>query len=315
MKTCIICGNCLTICKNLYDDRYGYPGKFVVLRCSHCGHKSLDATFSSQDLSRLYTEFYPRTQFSVEEHHPYAERVGFMAWLDGAQYSAFRWIPRNVRVLDIGCGFGETLGYHKARGCDVYGVEADANIQRVADRFDYKVNVGLFDSNNYKHEYFDFVTMDQVLEHVTDPLEVLIGIAKVMKTSGALIVSTPNANGWGARVFGNKWINWHTPYHLQFFSRESMKMAAEKTGFVLEHIETITCSDWLYLQWNHLLIYPEMGKHSMFWDPQSKRTVTQKLLIRLMMLIHKTKINHIITRIFDALGIGDNYVFVLRKNR
>ncbi len=36
-------------------------------------------------------------------------------------------MPRNVRVLDIGCGFGESLGYYEARGCEAYGVEADEN--------------------------------------------------------------------------------------------------------------------------------------------------------------------------------------------
>lgn len=288
---------------------------FSLQMCCACGHKSLDAQFSCEELGRLYTEYYPRSLLSVDHHQPYVERNGFKAWLDGVKYSVFRWVPRNVRILDVGCGFGETLGYHKARGCEVYGVEADENIRRVADKFGYKVNVGLFDADNYEQNYFDYVTLDQVLEHVADPLEVLRGIARVMKLSGSLIVSTPNGNGWGARIFGRKWINWHTPYHLQFFSERSMKLAAEKAGFVLEHAETITCSDWLYFQWNHFCIYPTIGQHSMFWDPQSKRTVTQKLIIRLMMLIHRTKINHIITRIFDALGIGDNYIFVLRKKR
>jgi hypothetical protein len=33
-----------------------------------------------------------------------------------------------------------------------------------------------------------------------------------------VIIGTPNANGWGARVFGRYWINWHAPYHLHFFN-------------------------------------------------------------------------------------------------
>jgi hypothetical protein len=39
----------------------------------------------------------------------------------------------------------------------------------------------------------------------------------------------------------------------------------------------------------------------------------QKVGIRFLLIIHRIKINHLLTRIFDGLGIGDNYVFVLKK--
>jgi SAM-dependent methyltransferase len=222
-------------------------------------------------------------------------------------------VPKNVRVLDIGSGFGESLGYHKARGCDVYGVEADENLRRVADKFGYKVHIGLFDPNKYDTDFFDYVTMDQVIEHVSNPVKILRGIQKVMKPGGVLILGTPNSDSWGAKLLGRRWISWHTPYHLQLFSKQSMKLAAEEAGLIMDGVKTITDSEWLRLQWIHLFTRPNIGEPSVFWASDIKQNLYQKSLIAILTGIHLTKVNHVITRFFDALGIGDNYIFFLRK--
>lgn len=296
-----------------YDDRYGYSGIFKIIKCLKCNHKFLQGDFTPESLTRLYTDYYPRSTLNLDQYQPCREVKGFKSWLNGENCSAFCYVPENVRVLDIGCGFGETLGYHKARNCDVYGVEADENIRRIAEKFGYKVHVGLFDPNIYQPEFFDYVTMDQVIEHVTNPLATMCGIARILKPGGIAILSTPNTNGWGAKLFGRRWINWHAPYHLQHFSINSMRTAAEQAGLILEQAKTVTSSEWLYYQWIHLLTFPEMGEPSAFWSPYRKRDVKEKLILRVLSIMHLTKINHIFTRIFDALGIGDNYLFFLRK--
>jgi 2-polyprenyl-3-methyl-5-hydroxy-6-metoxy-1,4-benzoquinol methylase len=266
------------------------------------------------ELGALYTNYYPRKTFDLSSFKPYEAANELRAWFDGLNSSAFRKVPKNVRVLDVGCGFGESLGYHEARGCDVYGVEADENIQRVAEKFGYKVHVGLFDDKIYETVFFDYVTMDQVIEHVTDPLSTLRGVARILKPGGMAILSTPNAGGWGAKIFGRRWINWHAPYHVQFFSRRSLRLAAKQAGLVLVEIKTVTNSEWLYYQWIHLATYPKPGEPSSFWLPNHDgMTLLQKQILKVLGLIHRYKVNHILTRLFDSLGLGDNFVFVLKK--
>lgn len=310
------CPVCFGECKlffDLYDDRYGYLGIYPLLKCPSCGHKSLKGEFSEELLKKLYSEYYPRSVLKLESYKVPEEKSGFFAWLNGEKSSAFRWVPKNVRVLDIGCGFGESLGYYKSRGCDAYGVEADENIRRVAERFGYKVHIGLFNPDIYEPDFFDYVTMAQVIEHVTDPVETLKGVARVLKPGGNAILSTPNSNGWGARVFGRRWINWHVPYHLQHFSINSMKIAAEKAGMELKEYRTITSSEWLFYQWLHLITYPKMGEPSDFWSGRVHHSLKKRLLAKLAIGVHLCKINHLVTRIFDAFSMGDNFVFVLHK--
>ncbi len=315
------CGHRCPICKSqsqpdlrdLYDDRYGYPGRFILWKCLSCGHKGLHASFSPQQLERLYSTFYPRSNLDLTDFVPFQEAQGLASWANGETSSAFRWVPRNVRVLDIGCGFGNTLAYHEARGCDAWGVEADDNIRRVADKYGFKVHVGLFDPGLYVPNSFDYVTLDQVIEHVTDPLQTVFGIAHVLKPGGLAVLSTPNESGWGAALFGRRWINWHAPYHLQLFSVTSMRLAAQQAGLIVERTMTITPSAWLHYQWLHLLTYPSEGTPSSFWAPDGKWSLMKRIGRKAFTIAHQCKVNHAITRICDALGVGDNRLFFLRK--
>jgi 2-polyprenyl-3-methyl-5-hydroxy-6-metoxy-1,4-benzoquinol methylase len=196
MMKCPICSSSkLVFLMPVYDDRYGYDGRFPLHQCKECEHKFLHASFNQDTLKTIYTDYYPRSALHLESYEPRKEIRGFRSWLNGEKRLAYCWVPKNVRILDIGCGFGETLGYHRSRGCDAYGVDVDENIRRVAEAFHFNVHVGPFDPDLYNPGFFDYVTMDQVMEHVTDPLETLRGIARILKPGGAVILSTPNAAG------------------------------------------------------------------------------------------------------------------------
>lgn len=313
-KTCSICdGPTVVRWQDLFDDRYGYKGAFPFRRCGRCGHGRLDADFSAAELERLYTDFYPRGSFDLSGWRPSPAVAGFRSWLDGERRMAYAWVPRNVRVLDIGCGMCETLAYHRARGCDVHGVEADANVRRIADEQGFQVKVGLFDPGDYPDGFFDWVTLDQVLEHVADPLATLRGVGRVLRPGGFAAVSTPNGAGWGARVFGRRWIHRHAPYHLQAFTRRSLRRAAERAGLRVERASTITSSEWLNYQWAHFATYPGTGRPSAFWSSGVERTAAEQRLLALATAVHRTKLNHLLTRLFDVTGLGDNLLFILGK--
>jgi 2-polyprenyl-3-methyl-5-hydroxy-6-metoxy-1,4-benzoquinol methylase len=312
--SCPVCGNHTDAQRTLFDDRYGYAGSFELRHCQRCFHRHLRAPMTPSQIEDLYTRYYPRAQFDVDSWSPPREESSFRTWWHGLRASAFRWVPRGVRVLDIGCGFGESLGYHRMRGCEAHGVEADRNILRVAERHGLNVKVGLFDAAQYEPASFDVVTLDQVIEHVSAPAEVFAGVHRVLKPGGILVVSTPNADGWGARMFGRRWIHWHAPYHLQFFSRASMARCAGDAGFTLQHRATVTNSAWLDFQWGHLVSYPRDGEPSTYWGMSSRRGTGQRIALKLLRIVDRLGINVLATRLMDGLGWGDNVVYVLRKH-
>jgi SAM-dependent methyltransferase len=318
-KICKICKSYNTKqFDELYDDRYGYPKKFEIYECLSCSHKFVDHKLKNEDLINLYSNFYPRSNFNTEDYKPAKYENNFQSWFNGEKSSAYTYVPESVRVLDIGCGFGQSLGYHKNRGCEVYGVEADSNAQRIAEKYDFNIYEGLFDSSHYENNFFDFVTLDQVLEHSVNLIDLLTEISKVLKQNGKLVVSVPNANGWGSKIFGNKWINWHIPYHLQHFSKKSLIYAIETTkSYNISSISTITPSDWLFFQMNHLISFPVVGNKSSYWSKDvkdiNKISIAKKIFLKIVNLSYRLKIYHIVTRIFDRLGKGDNIIIILEK--
>jgi SAM-dependent methyltransferase len=301
--------------ENCYDDRFGYPGNFALSKCIKCDHIALDAQFTEAQLTDLYSNYYPRSSFAVENYQPHNENSPFLSWFNG-EYRAVSAVPENVRVLDIGCGFAETLGYHKNRGCEAYGVEADENIRKVAERFGFNVQVGVFNETMFQPGFFDFVTMDQVLEHALDPIKTMFTVKNILKDNGKLIITVPNAFGWGAKFYKNKWLHWHCPYHLQFFSKKSLKLAAAKVGFKVNKIKTITSSEWLFYQKIHNTVFPKMGDSSFFFSPKKNWGDAPQFAIESRSQVttwHKRKLNHLITRFFDFLGFGDNLFIEFEK--
>jgi len=299
---------------SLYDDRYGYNGVFSLQQCEHCNHMHLDGAPSERALGDLYTNFYPRKSLNPNNFKPYKKGNFVQNWLVGGKSSACQSVAEGSIVLDIGCGYGETLSYMESKGCDVYGVDADRNVEVVAEKYGFKIHVGVFDASIYEPDFFDYVTMNQVIEHVPDLDQTLSMISTVLKPGGYCVMSTPNANGWGAKAFGRKWINWHAPYHQQFLSKESLTLLAKKSGFQVESIKTVTRSEWVVYQVLHLLSYPEAGVASSFWAPyEQKRSFSKKVLQKLIVASKFLLLPQLITRFFDVLRIGDNYLIVLKK--
>jgi 2-polyprenyl-3-methyl-5-hydroxy-6-metoxy-1,4-benzoquinol methylase len=311
---CPVCGSTTSLTwQGLYDDRYGYGGAFDVRTCHQCGHRYLATDMSDSEISELYRTRYPRSEIQLERRPSEPTATGWTSWLDGSRASAFRWVPPNVSVLDIGCGSCETLGYHESRGCHAVGVEADANVDKLARRWGFDVRIGLFDPATFVGERFDVVTLDQVIEHTTDPVAFLRGVHEVVRPGGNVIISTPNSAGLNARLFGRRWMHWHVPYHLQQFSHRSLATAAAAAGLEAVRIRTLTNSDWLRLQLLHTLTRPQPGARSALWDPGRAERPLGRMLRLGSRLIARSRVLHPAVRVIDALGAGDNYLAVLRR--
>ena len=110
--------------RDLFDDRYGHSGPLQLKQMLALRPKAAftSASFTAEDLGSLYTTYYPRKSFNIDSFAAPAPISEFRAWLIGEYGSAFRWVPPGVKVLDIGCGTGEALAYHRSRGCEAVGI-------------------------------------------------------------------------------------------------------------------------------------------------------------------------------------------------
>ena len=300
-----------------WDLLLGYPDPALVYQCRDCKHIFVAGELTPEQLADMYTNYYQRSDFNVDDYEPYKEKSGFFYWLDGEEWSAFRHVPKNVRVLDIGCGRCETLGYHKARGCEVYGVELDENLQRIADHYGFNIHVGLFDPSQYEPEYFDCITMDEVFEHLVDPLKTLREINSILKPGGKFIANAPNPRSPGRLFFGKRWASWHLPYHRHFYSRKSIEILAKESGFTVHRIKSATMSCQLLNLWGFYFTAGKPGQKA----PEATRNcgmnlsadVQKQWHIRLYTFLKKYRLLSLPMRVADLCGIGDWNIIILQK--
>jgi len=147
---------------------------------------------------------------------------------------------RRGRILDVGCGNGQFLAHMHDLGWEVMGVEPDPEAVRIAwERFRVKVFLGSINKANFHYNYFDAITMNHVIEHVSNPVEVLKECYRLLKPGGKMILLTPNIESLGHRLFKKLWLYLDPPIHFCLFSPRTIQMCAELGGLLEYKVKTV----------------------------------------------------------------------------
>jgi len=143
-----------------------------------------------------------------------------------------------MKILDVGCSTGYLAKMFSDMKNDVWGIESDPNAAKLARVSCKDVVVGDVEtaSFKYKNNFFDVIIFADVLEHLKDPLNVLIKFKKCLKKDGIIIASTSNIANLYMRLkllFGNfeytdRGILDKT--HLRFFTLKAFKKLMEDAG-------------------------------------------------------------------------------------
>jgi len=146
-------------------------------------------------------------------------------------------------VLDIGCASGYLAAALGERGCTTYGVEPDRDLAAQARRHCERVFEADIEARVARDELprdLDAVLFGDVLEHLSDPWEVL-RFARTLLAPGAMaFVSVPNGVHWRARSeiargrFPREDSGTFDRTHLRWFTLDSARALAGQAGFVVE---------------------------------------------------------------------------------
>lgn len=129
--------------------------------------------------------------------------------------------------LDFGGGSGLLASALAEIGADVYVIEPygrDPGIEGVTWRQSL--------DQLPKGIKFDHIFMVAVIEHLLDPVGVVDRLKWYLKPRrGRLIITTPNAKGWRARISGTKWHEAQNPTHINLFSPTSLEILLRRAGY------------------------------------------------------------------------------------
>jgi len=144
------------------------------------------------------------------------------------------------RLLDIGCGYGFFLQEMKCRGWRVEGIEiSEVGRQYARDRWDIHMYSQALENLSLPGNFFDVVTLFYVIEHVLDPMGLLMDVRHILKPGGLILLRWPHSTPI-VRILGplsKKLDLYHTPYHLYDFSPKTMEKMLTFCGF--KEIETM----------------------------------------------------------------------------
>lgn len=98
------------------------------------------------------------------------------------------------RLLDVGCGVGTISLELQKRGFEVYGIDfSSVAIEKAGEKglnaIECDVDKG---GIPFGDDYFDVVWAGDIVEHVFDPIFLFKEMARVLKTTGKLLLTTPN---------------------------------------------------------------------------------------------------------------------------
>jgi SAM-dependent methyltransferase len=142
------------------------------------------------------------------------------------------------RVLDIGCAAGTLLGELQNRGWDCTGVEIcrpEAEYARRERGLD--VRSLALEENRFPGASFDLVLASHLIEHLNSPAAFVSEVCRILAPGGFFIVTTPNIDGFQAKLFGGRWRSAIFD-HLYLFSVKTLSGLLGQKGFVIEKIAT-----------------------------------------------------------------------------
>jgi 2-polyprenyl-3-methyl-5-hydroxy-6-metoxy-1,4-benzoquinol methylase len=155
---------------------------------------------------------------------------------------------QNAKILDIGCGGGLFLSLLKQAGAEVIGIElSDSRAQYAKTKHGLEINKYPIENDFWQRDYanyFDAVTLWDVIEHVNYPFEALQSAVRVLKLGGLLLIDTPcrdsfyhqfgaltyKLTGGKFPTFLNAMYSSHLFGHKQIFSTNEMKDLFESVG-------------------------------------------------------------------------------------
>ncbi|MBN1953809.1 MAG: class I SAM-dependent methyltransferase [Anaerolineae bacterium] len=217
-------------------------GTFRLVRCRQCGLMYINPRPTRAEIGR----YYPGDYCAYEALYDHPSRLVRADHRYGVSKRARAVVARleknSGRLLDVGCSTGGFLDEMRRRGdWEPYGVEVDAEAARYGrERLGLEVFAGTLHEAAYADDFFDLVTLWNVLEHLHRPQATLVEIARVIRPGGLLVVAVPNPDCVEARLFGPYWAGWDAPRHLYVYPRPVLERALAQAGFGVTEVATFT---------------------------------------------------------------------------
>jgi 2-polyprenyl-3-methyl-5-hydroxy-6-metoxy-1,4-benzoquinol methylase len=188
-------------------------------------------------------EEYKKTRFGKERLNLIKSRIGTL---------------QGKSIMDIGCGTGWFLDLCKENGMDCWGQELGTELaKQTSKRLNIEVISLPVNEIITKDNSFDVIVMFDLIEHLTEPVDFVKHLKRLLKKDGIMLILTPNFDSFGIKKLRSNSSLVMPTDHLCIFSEKSVKILSDLVGMNLEYLafSGIDIGDYLaYLEYSGKII-------------------------------------------------------------
>ena len=188
-------------------------------RCSHCG-----LLFS--DMRAADADWYQNSW--IYRGHPLPRPLATETILQNWAWNEFLShapIQERASLLDVGCGVGHFLHAAKSRGFEAEGIDFNSQLATLA-RDVYGLQVTCEDLASYveRERTFDYMTAFEVLEHVSNPVDLLSSMARMGRFVALSVPCAERRPALFCRDIDAP------PHHLTLWTKNALSEALARAG-------------------------------------------------------------------------------------
>ena len=204
---------------------------YYLSTCQKCGLLQIVDDLSNIKFEDLYVEEFFKEAYDWLEKGNKGRRKEYEKFHHRMQ-EIEELYPDKGNILDIGCSYGFFLDVARSRGWNPVGIEiGDYAATFAKTKLDLEVHNVDITYAKLLCNYFDVVTMWNVIEHLNDPARVMRNINRILKKNGLVVFTTGDVLSYLRKLQGAKWRSFIPPIHVTYFDNKSVTELLERTGF------------------------------------------------------------------------------------
>lgn len=296
------------VCKNQDKNKFSikfYKNEINIVQCSECGfvfippyyRKHIDYTeYKNED--SLKAVIAGNDWLKVQRHK--------------LRYRTIQKYCRKGKLFDLGVGWGHFLYTGRLLDYEVDGIEMAKMPFTYAKKY-LKLPVERIDFFDYtsKNNYYDILTMWDVLEHIDNCDKAVEKCATMLKQGGHIVIQVPQIDSFIAKKQRESWQAMGLD-HVNYFSKETITRFLESKGFEVVKIKS-SIEVKLFLMYS---IFDKIKKKAGSTEATqaerqeyfNKKVSKPKWQLRIVVLGHNLLYN-----LLSALNIGDEMIVIAKK--
>jgi len=159
-----------------------------------------------------------------------------LATLDGRHKRTLTHIRpyrRSGTLLEIGSGAGLFLKAAERDGWTVTGLEVmTAGVEFARTTLGLDVREVAFEDADLPTAAYDVVALFEVIEHLSDPKDMLRRALTLLRPGGRVAISTPNISSLSHIALGRAWAILSPAEHLSYFNEKTLGALLRGAGYV-----------------------------------------------------------------------------------